>query len=56
MDFVLEAFDISQKITTFAMQTNPLTYHGKCILNWLIEVRILSFQYAKDRSSVSLQP
>ena len=23
------------------MQTNPLTYHGKYILNWLIEVQIL---------------
>ena len=55
MDFVWKAFNISQ-ITIFAMQVNPLTYHGKYILNWLIEVRISLFQYPKDKSSVFLQP
>ena len=56
IDFVWKAFNISQPTTTtFAMQVNLLTYHGKYILKWLIEVRILFFQYTKDKSSAFLQ-
>ena len=56
MDFLWKAFNIFQQTTTLAMLVSLLTYRGKYILNWLIEVQILFFQYAKDKGFVSLQP
>ena len=57
MDFLWKGFNICQQTTTtFEMLVSLLTNRGKYILNWLIEVQVLFFQYTKDKSSLSLLP
>ena len=49
VNFAWKAINMSSKTTrtAFAMHTNSLTHHRKYILNCLIEVQTLFFQYAK---------